>query len=180
MTAAPELSRPVALADIGAAGLRLEIVADGGERAALARRFALAALDRLEAEARLDWLRRGRRLRLRLRLRAEVSQVCVVSLEPVPQILDKTIELVFARPEEATPSVTVVIESPDEAEPLTGEALDLGEIVAGELALALDPYPRREDATIEDLEAEPGAAGDDDAEGVESPFAVLAARRPNR
>jgi hypothetical protein len=45
----------------------------------------------------------------------------------------------------------------DEPEPLEGDRIDLGEIVAEELALAIDPYPRAPGA---ELAAAAPAAGD--------------------
>jgi uncharacterized metal-binding protein YceD (DUF177 family) len=38
----------------------------------------------------------------------------------------------------------------DEVEPVIGGAIDLGEALAEELGLALDPYPRAAGATLDD------------------------------
>ena len=50
---APEFSRPVRVDTLGAAPRRLSLEADAAERAALARRFGLVAIDRLAAEVAL-------------------------------------------------------------------------------------------------------------------------------
>jgi hypothetical protein len=56
-------------------------------------------------------------------------------------------------------------EEEEPPEPVGPRGIDLGEAVAQQLALALDPYPRAPGAALpEDLRAETGA---------ESPFAVL-------
>src|SRR5438067_9430646 len=82
-TAAPsELSRPVALDRATAAPHFREIVATEAERAALARRLGLVAVDLLSA--RLSWRRQASGLiRLEGELEAQVTQSCVVTLEPV-------------------------------------------------------------------------------------------------
>jgi len=49
MTSTPEFSRPVPLGRLGVEPFRQEIAANEAERAALARRFDLLALDRLSA-----------------------------------------------------------------------------------------------------------------------------------
>ena len=45
-------------------------------------------------------------------------------------------------------TVMVDLES-DAAEPFDGDAIDIGEAVAQQLALALDPYPRAPEARLE-------------------------------
>ena len=55
-------------------------------------------------------------------------------------------------------------------EPVSGGAIDLGETVAQQFALALDPYPRCPDASIEALGAEPQGARPEEG----GPFAALA------
>src|SRR4249919_541839 len=81
-TATPEFSRPVPLARLGAEPFRLEISASEAERAALARRFDLIALDRLSA--RVELVRMGKdRFVLHAAFAAEFVQSCVVTLDPV-------------------------------------------------------------------------------------------------
>ena len=43
----------------------------------------------------------------------------------------------------------------DAPEPLSGNLLDVGEIVAEQLSLAADPYPRRPGAKLEDVLPKP-------------------------
>src|SRR5256885_2060453 len=74
--------RPVALDRATVAPHFREIVATEAERAALARRLGLVALDRLSA--RLSWRREASGIIcLEGELEAEVAQSCVVTLEPV-------------------------------------------------------------------------------------------------
>ena len=190
--AQPELSRPVALERLGAAPYETRLVASEAERAALARRFGLLDLARLEA--RLS-LRRtgptgpGARLRLSGRLEAEVVQACVVSLEPVASTLAEDFEQVYRldAPAGAGAEVTVGPGPEDEdPEPLGAGGLDLGEAVAQQLGLALDPYPRAPGTRVpERYRPGDGAPGDEapgapGAPGRHRPFEALRGLKPRR
>lgn len=135
---------------------------------ALADRFDLAALDRLEGELRLERVA-GSLLHVSGRVRAELAQRCVVTLEPVPAAVDAGFERLFSRDVPAEAQGEVEIDAlAEEPEPLPASALDLGEILAEELALALDPYPRAPGA--DRRLAELDAAGEGAATG---PFGTL-------
>lgn len=138
--AAPEFSRAVARDRLPAAGLDLRLAADAAERDALAARFGLLRLDRLEAELHLRKTARG--LSCRGTVLAEAVQACVVSGAPVPARLEVSVDLRF-EPEEPAAAVEVELgpESLDTL-PLADGGADVGEAVAQTLALALDPYPR--------------------------------------
>lgn len=142
VVAGREFSREVEVERIPIGGRPFEIAAEPAERAALARRLGLEALDRLAVEGTLGRDRSGRTITLEGRLRAEVTQLCVATLEPVESRLEVPLRRLFATgPEPATGEV-VVDPLLDEPEPLPGGRLDLGAIAAEELVLALDPYPR--------------------------------------
>ncbi len=50
----------------------------------------------------------------------------------------------------AEPDKTVMVDlESDAAEPFDGDAIDIGEAVAQQLALALDPYPRAPGVSLE-------------------------------
>lgn len=167
----PEFSRPVKLDTLGPER-RFDIAADGDERAALARRFGLAALDRLDAA--LDVAREGDRVSVKGRLRAALAQPCVVTGEPVAAILDEPVELMFQPPAAFGTANEEEIEL-DAADldmlPHDGLLVDLGEAAAQTLGLALDPYPRSPAAA-----AVLKSAGVID-EAAAGPFAALAALR---
>lgn len=165
----PELHRPLRWGAVGPAGRRERVVATAAECAALARRFGILAIGALEAELALRPDRDGA-IRAEGRLTADVTQACVVSLEPVEQRVSAPMLLRFLPPD-ATPDDDP--ESPDEIE-TDGDTLDLGEAVAEQLALALDPYPRRPDAA---LPAEANDAPEPEPPPAPSPFAALAKLR---
>lgn len=162
-----EFPRPVEISRLSAGETVFEIAATPPERAALARRFALIALDQLEARVTLISLAGGL-LRLAAELAADVQQECVVTLTPVANRVEDRFSLVYgARSDEGE----VVLSGEAElVEPLAGGTLDLGEAVAQQLSLVLDPYPRA-----------PGVAAALPANSVKaSPFAVLAGGKERR
>lgn len=163
---APEFSRPLVLARIPQAGREVVLRASPAECAALAKRFAIAAVDRLEATLLLR-PEPGGGVMVTGRLRADVVQACVVSLEPVPQRVDDPVELRLLAP---GTDLSDDPEGPDEI-PIEGDAVDLGEAMAEQLSLALDPYPRAAGAELPGAEGAQGAA--------QGAFGALAAlRRP--
>jgi uncharacterized metal-binding protein YceD (DUF177 family) len=165
----PELHRPLRSGLVGPAGRHERVVATAAECAALARRFGILAIASLEAELTLRPDRDGA-IRAEGRLAAEVTQACVVSLEPVAQRVSVPVVLRFLPPG-ATPDDDP--DSPDEIETDT-DTLDLGEAVAEQLALALDPYPRRPDAV---LPPEATDAPEPEPPAPRSPLAALARLR---
>lgn len=172
----PEFSRVVRLDQISEAGIVRQIAAGDAECEALARRFAIAAIESLAAKVSLRRTRKGD-VRLEARIAARVVQDCVVTLDPVPGAIDEEVRLLFRPVEEDTlRQKTVVIPSDEDFEPFAGEALDIGEAVAVELALSLDPFPRSPGA---DTALGPGSAGDVSPGEAESPFRALDERGEN-
>lgn len=166
MPIAHEFSRVYATDRLSADGTTFTITATPEERSTLARRLELLALDRLHATGTIVRRTPGGLIEVTGRLSAATEQRCVVTLEPVPGETEVEFQRFFA------PSLDVPaeIEIDPEAtllEPLDGDLIDVGEIVAEELSLALDPYPRA------------GAASyvTDADEGVVGPFAALASLR---
>ena len=145
--AAPEFSRLVALAQLGTEPFRQDISASETERAALARRFDLVALDRLCAT--VDLVRRGRdRFQMRAAFDAEFVQSCVVTLDPVTGAASGEFTLIYGPPE-AEEEIGGSVEDEFAFEPIVGTAIDVGEAVSQEVALALPPFPRVPGASVE-------------------------------
>jgi len=162
---APEFSRVVALAPLPDSGREERLEASAAECAALARRFRIPAVDRLAARLLLRPEPGGGVLATGT-LWADVVQACVVSLEPVAQHVEEPVTLRLLPPGDE-PSDDP--DGPDEI-PIEGDAVDLGEAIAEQLALALDPYPRAPGAKLPDAGQGDGATG---------AFGALAAlRRP--
>ncbi len=143
----PGYSRAVAIADLTGGEIRIDAEAD--ERAALARRFGLVSLDSLDATVHLV-AKEGGGVRLRGTLRADITQSCVVTLEPVRSSVEASFERHYAQVEKTgTPAEEdIVLDGEDPPEPLVDDTIDLGEAVSEQLALEIDPFPRSQDATF--------------------------------
>lgn len=162
MVAEREFSREIEIARVPVGGRPFAIAAEASERVALARRLGLERIDRLRAEGTLLRTPGEPLLVLEGRLEAEVTQRCVVTLEPVASRLEVELHRIFALGRAPQEDEIVVDPLREEPEPLEGEVLDLGEIAAEELALAVDPYPRAPGAGL--AEAGPDAAEESEPE----------------
>jgi uncharacterized metal-binding protein YceD (DUF177 family) len=149
-------------------GERIDLVADEGERAAIAERLRLPALSRFDAHVvlALD----GERVSASGRIKAALEQSCIATGEPVPASVDESFKLLFL-PESATGQDEDVELSEEDCDVVfhDGQSIDLGTALADTLALALDPYPRSPNAEAALKEA--GVLSEEQA----GPFAALAA-----
>jgi uncharacterized metal-binding protein YceD (DUF177 family) len=160
-------SAPIAVHEVPETGRHIDLVADEPTRAAVATLAGLSALPRLSA--RFDVVRRGRDgLRVTGHVSAAVGQSCVVTLEPIENQVEEDVDLVFT-PDAAVDDgeVEVAIADEDAPEPLVGGVVDLGTLATEFLMLGIDPYPRKEGATLD------APSGQDDDRG--HPFAALEA-----
>jgi uncharacterized metal-binding protein YceD (DUF177 family) len=165
----PEFHRPVDVGRLEDGDYRVEqISATAEEREALARRFALDSLGRLDAK--VDLLRRGRQIVAMAHMEADVVQACVVSLEPIAaslavdfvQLYDPDVR------ENGEFDELLDVDDDDPPEPLVDEQVDIGELVAERFGLALDPYPRKPGASID-----PRYLAEPEPESRTNPFDVL-------
>ena len=160
----PEFYRPFAVDRIGE-GADQPVEATPAECAALAARLLIPAVLALSCRFHLRPIGRGAIL-AEGELRARVRRDCVVTLDPFDMKLREAFRIRFVPAGRESND-----EDPDSDDEISYDAatIDLGEATAEQLALALDPYPRKPDAVLPELEhdAEP------------SPFARLARlRRP--
>jgi uncharacterized metal-binding protein YceD (DUF177 family) len=141
----PEFSRVIPTETIGDGGQSLTIDADAGERARLAKRLGLADLEDLSAELSLTPEREGQLIRLKGTLKAAVTQTCVVTLEPLEGKIEGILDRLYDVTQEqaGNDEETFDIEAEDPPEPVQDGVIDVGEAVAEQLALELDPFPRK-------------------------------------
>jgi len=158
-----EFSRPLRLERIGAAGLEMTVSAEAAECEALAARMNLPAIASLICRFRIRPGPAGC-IEAQGRLSAKVTQICVISLDAFPAELMEAFEIRFVP--EGTEAEEPDPDSVDEI-PHDGQTIDLGEVAAEQLALALDPYPRKPGAELPPEATPPG----------ENPFAPLASLR---
>jgi uncharacterized metal-binding protein YceD (DUF177 family) len=161
----PEFSRPVRIDTIGEGERNESIEAGEAERAALAGRFGLIAVERLVGSFTLRRETGG--IRVGGRVTAEATQSCSITGEPLPARVEEETELRFVNDLAAGEEMELDDDAIDVL-PLEGAAIDLGEIAAETLALALDPFPRGPNAEAALKEA--GVL----SEGEAGPFGALA------
>jgi uncharacterized metal-binding protein YceD (DUF177 family) len=166
---------------------RLDAIRDGASgsiEATAAERTAICALLELKDLGALTLTYRlfhtgADRLRLEGQLKAEMTQSCVVSLDPVPATIDVPVEAEFwpaaliaaeAKREEEG-GVTTLADWP---EPIKDGRIDLGPLIYETLATSLDPYPKRAGVSFQWSQGpeEPGPGG------KSSPFAALDRLKP--
>ncbi len=166
----PEFSRMADVRAIDTAPLHL--VASTEECAALARRFGIVSIQRLEARIALE--KQGEAVAATGTMDAQFVQSCAISAEDLPVTVHETLNLRFV-PATAVPRSEAEIElDADDLDVIdfTGTSFDLGEAVAQTLALSIDPFLEGPDADRVRRELglnDPGASG---------PFAALAALKP--
>ncbi|TCP35637.1 DUF177 domain-containing protein [Sphingomonas sp. BK235] len=164
-----EFSRVERLDTIGGEDRRVTIAADAEERAALARRFDLIAVDRLEGEFAVR--RDAAGVLVHGSVRAAVIQACSVTGDPLPATIDEPVALRFVAPGTGgEDEIELGSDSIDTVE-LEGGGVDLGETAAETMALALDPFPRSPRA--EAVLREAGVMSEEEA----GPFGALAGLR---
>ena len=150
-----------------AGGVTRTLEPDAAARARIVKALDLASLDSFTAEMDLAPSPAG--WRLSGRVRASLAQTCGITLEPLPLEIDAPFVLTLAEAvEEDSDEIVITLddESPDLIE--NGQ-VDLGQYAVEQLALRLDPFPRK-----------PGAEFVQPPEPAEiSPFAVLKQLRPS-
>jgi len=162
--AKPEMVRLVSVDLIGG-GTREVVEASAEEREALARRMRILAIHALTC--RFD-LRRdvGDAIEASGFLSARVKQTCVVSLESFESDISEAFSIRFVPA--GTESDGLDLDAPDEIG-YEGGVVDLGEATSEQLALALDPFPRKPGAEF----SAPTPGGDEGA------FAALSKLLPS-
>jgi Large ribosomal RNA subunit accumulation protein YceD len=157
---------PLAAEEVPETGQHFDLAADAHVRAAVAKAAGLRELPRFEAS--FDVTRRGGGLHVVGSISATVGQNCVVTLEPLANEVEETIDLIFEPPHGLPESAENEGQQRgvkwDDPEPLVGGAVDLGALATEFLILGLDPYPRKPGAVFEPPQ---------DAKTDEGPFAAL-------
>jgi uncharacterized metal-binding protein YceD (DUF177 family) len=155
----PEFHRPVSLDRIGPHGLDITVEAGPAECAALTVRMGLPAV--LSVSCVFHLIRESRdKVCARGVLRATVTQTCVVSLETFDTSIEEVFQVRFVPSGEESDDIDP---DADDEIPFEGNLIDLGELAAEQLGLALDPYPRMPGAELEAFAEDPD----------EHPFAAL-------
>ncbi|MET1414983.1 DUF177 domain-containing protein [Roseibium sp. HPY-6] len=150
------------------------------ELQAIAKAYDLVAMNSLDARFTLKPYRKEG-VRVVGTIRTAIVQTCVVSLEPFESSLelevDRTFEPTSSRPARIRDlnedgEIEIDLESLDPPDVIMDGVLDLGALICEELALSLDPFPRKAGVEFDANEQE--IPEDEEEIGKKpSPFAAL-------
>ena len=153
--------------EIPEAGLSASRTATPAERAAIAQALDLVSCEDMTA----DYVTRPlgeSRYRMSGRISARVTQRCVVTLEPVPQMIEESFDVEFWPALPQVGDAEVEVSSVPDIEPLEHGSIEAGRICFEILAASLDAYPRKGGARFQ-WEDRASAAGPSET----GPFAGL-------
>lgn len=155
------LRRPFSVLHLRPEGADVTVEATPEECEALAADFGLPAIRSLVGRFRLAGS--ARRVEVTGRVAAEVTQICVVTLDEFETSVEEEVEVDFVAGAERAADADVPGD-PDAPDALVNGQVDLGALAAEFLALGLDPYPRKPGVTFQQDEADSGSG---------SPFQAL-------
>lgn len=171
----PSFHRLIDVGGLSPAGEAFAIEATPQERESIARWLNILAVDSLSAEVVIEPQADRGRATLTGRMRAEVVQACVVTLEPLTATIEAVLRRCFSAAVDdewqqyGDESEEIFLDAEDDVEidPLPPAGIDLGMVIAEQLALEIDPFPRTA-----------ASGGDGDApplseDGTVQPFADL-------
>jgi uncharacterized metal-binding protein YceD (DUF177 family) len=187
MSHTSEFNFTVPASKIGADEFKTAFTADERTRQLLAKRYGIESIDRLSGEVSLRRESDGMTIVASGHFTADVTQACVTTLEPVKDRIAETFEGWFLDESQAASftralkrkleveagdmpledNESPIAEEHDEPETIVGGQIEIGELVAQYLSLALNPYPHSEEARAQ------GPVGDEASLKKPSPFAVL-------
>ena len=109
------------------------------------------------------WKRNG--VKVSGRVEADITQACIVTLDPVAAHIDEPVEALFLPEQsklgrqgfEGGGEIVLDADGPDSPETFSGDTIDVGALAEQFFGLAIDPYPRKAGVSLEvsdDTEAE--------------------------
>jgi hypothetical protein len=143
-------------------GLPVVIEADTAQRQALAAAHGLLSVQAYRADLLVTpWKRHG--VKVAGRVEADITQECVVTLEPLDAHIDEDVEGLFLPDDsklgrhgfEGGGEIVLAADGPDSPETFHGDAIDVGALAEQFFGLAIDPYPRKPGVSLD------SGAGDD-------------------
>ncbi len=202
----PEWTFPLTVTDIGNAPAHYKITADADACDALADRYDVVAVHAVSAHLVVTRERGGSVFHVTGTVSGDIVQECVVTLDPITTHVTDEIDAYFTDRKDVVPLARAraqraarqggeieveLIDESAEPELVIGGVIDLGEVAAQFLSLAIDPYPRRASlvdalpilgvtpgpalafGTDVDAVVEDGDGGAFDPSDHQSPFAAL-------
>ena len=142
-------------------GVLVTVEADDEQRTALAVTHGLLSVETYRAELSVRaWKRNG--VSVEGKVTADITQECVVTLDPLPARIDADVSAVFL-PEDSKlgregfgsgGEILIDTKGDDAPETFSGDFIDVGALAEEFFGLAIDPYPRRSDAELPSVDAE--------------------------
>jgi hypothetical protein len=160
-----------AAATIAASGQSEELRATEAECAAVAKALEILSCENLVARYEIRPLGGGRFL-LRGEVAADVTQACIVTLDPVAAHLSDRFAVELRPADELSDDADVAereVLGGDDIEPIEDGRIEAGRIIFEHVSAVLDPYPRKPDVEFD--WRDPKAEADAKAGGA---FAALA------
>lgn len=149
------ISFPVHVARLPKKGMPVSIHADEAQRAALAQEHDLLSVNELRVDLDVvGWKKGG--VKVDGRIHAEIEQACVVTLEPVKEIIDQPLSAIYL-PEGSSLTgpklssegeIILEAEGDDGPEIFSGDTIDVGQLAEEFFALAINPYPKKAGAAL--------------------------------
>ena len=170
---APELSRPINVAEIQDDYLISQIIANEEECFRLAKRFDLVELKSFSANVKISRLSSQPIIVVEGTLNAKVVQQCVVTLEPILNNISYALVCKYSEAQKLinTELVDFDVMTEDPPEFIVDGQFDIGIILTEYLGVELDPFPRslgaNYDTTYNMINANKSTSGNS------NPFEVL-------
>jgi hypothetical protein len=136
-------------------GMPVTAEADDAQRESLAAWHGLVSVERYRADLMVTpWKRRG--VKVDGTVEADITQECVVTLEPVHDRIMEKVEGLFLPEDsklgrlgfEGGGEILLDADGPDRPDTFAGDSIDVGALAEEFFALAIDPYPRKPDAVL--------------------------------
>ena len=140
----PEFSRLISILDIEADGIEINISANSLECDALAKRFSVKHVQRLSAKFIFSKPKGESLPKLEARYIAEIAQICVLTLEPITNIIERKFFCTIAEKDvfNIDEELVFTVNDVDPPEFINNGFFDAGELVSEHLLLEIEPYPR--------------------------------------
>ena len=178
MSTDPEFSFLVNCNKVQETGKTFETEASTQECKALAKRFDLLSLDKLKLKAFAS-RQTADIILLQCNFSADYVQKCIITLKPLKKNVDCTFERIYSSSseqffgQEHEPQeeyIQNVEDAPDPPDPIIDGCFNLGESVAEQLSLEIDPFPRSVNVNFDGFS---NSKNEQDSEKSANPFAVL-------
>jgi uncharacterized metal-binding protein YceD (DUF177 family) len=169
------ISHHVSVNRLPQSGMPVKLKADARELKRLSEAHELVEVTAFTADLLVKkWRKDG--VKITGTVNADIIQNCVVTLEPLQNSVSNDIDAVFvpessklARPQiSGEGEIVLDFDGPDLPETFAGDTIDVGALAEEMFGLAIDPYPRKDDAPFEFHDESAS-----EAETKPSPFAKL-------